>query len=233
MFIISMKSNFLIFQIDRQTYRITTIMNRYPAFLRPHHAKSTNSINCSSSSNNENDENSSIKHLIFRHISKAQQVSSSNNTKATMRGVLGEVGNMTLLDKPTISKPKVVQREQFTATIDGTTSIINGSPPAAPLSSSCISIVPMVVHQRENDTFTDNEDSDECIGRYSTTKFITVASEFDCDNGDSYNITAVSEYVVNVCRYWRELEQYTPIRQNFLLNRSEGKQSKYMKLVKL
>jgi hypothetical protein len=48
-------------------------------------------------------------------------------------------------------------------------------------------------------------------------------AEFDCDSGDLFNVTTVSEFVVDICKYWRELEQHTPIQQNFLLHRREGR----------
>jgi hypothetical protein len=190
-------------------------MNHYPAFLRPY-GKSSNSTSNSSSSNNENDENSSIKNLIFKHLSKAQQASlNNNNSKGTMRGILGEVGNVSLANKPVtsiITKPKIIQ--QSVTTIIETKSIINLPTPAPPpLSSSTI------VNKIEEINLND----DECITHESIAKLTKVPPEFDCDSGDSYNITTVSEYVVDICKYWRELEQRTSIRQNFLLNRNEGK----------
>ncbi len=88
-------------------------MSHYSAFLRPHNGKTTtNLIGNSSSSNNENDENSTIKNLIFKQISKVQQSSINPiGNKGTMRGILGEVGNMTLSNKPIISKPKIIQQQ--------------------------------------------------------------------------------------------------------------------------
>jgi len=204
-------------------------MNHYPAFLRPNHGKSSNS------NNNENDENSSIKNLIFKHLSKAQQASlnnnnnNSNNTKGTMRGILGEVGNMSLSNKSmtsTITKPKIIQQQQqqSVATIIETKSIITVSPPLT-------SIIPTIVDQIEEITLTDEKENDECIPHEAIAKLTKVPPEFDCDSGDSYNITTVSEYVVDICKYWRELEQCTSIRQNFLLNRNEGKQNKYINFI--
>jgi hypothetical protein len=192
-------------------------MNHYPAFLRPNHGKSTNSTSNSSSSNNENDENSTIKNLIFKHLSKVQQNSTNNNnTKGTMRGILGEVGNMTLSTKPIITKPKIVQQQQSVATIIESKSIINV--PA--------SLMPIVVNKMEEITL-----NDECISHEPIIKLTKVPSEFDCDSGDLHNITTVSDYVVDICIYWRDLEQHTSIRQNFLSNRNEGKEKKKARIV--
>ena len=170
-------------------------MNHYPAFLRP----------SGKSSNNENDENSSIKSLIFKHLSKAQQTSlNTTNSKGTMRGILGEVGNMSLANKPAtsmITKSKLIQ--QSIASIIETKTIVN-----APTSS--------LVTQMEEINL--NDDDDEFIS-----KLTIVPPEFDCDSGDALNITTVSDYVVEICKYWRELEQRTIVRQHFLLNRNEGK----------
>lgn len=175
-------------------------MNHYPAFLRPH-GKSSNS-------NNENDENSSIKNLIFKHLSKAQQAA-SNNANNNKRGILGEVGNMSLSNKPVasmITKPKIIQQ----ATIIETKSVA-----IAPSS-----IIPMIVTKIEEINLNSEKEknSDDRVEQSIT----NVPSEFDCDSGDSHNITTASEYVVDICKYWRELEQRTPIRPNFLLNRNEG-----------
>ncbi|CAF0903594.1 unnamed protein product [Rotaria sordida] len=203
-------------------------MNHYPAFLRSYNVKSTNSINnsSSSSSNNENDENSSIKSLIFKHLSKAQSSSlTNNNTKGTMRGILGEVGNMTLSNvqmTSIITKPKTLQQQSVTTIVE-TTSTITAPPPAPPpLQPSSISIIPIVVNKIEKVTLDDNNENDEYMLHEPITKLTKVPPEFDCDSSDSYNITTVSEYVVDICKYWRELEQLTPIRENFLLNRTEG-----------
>lgn len=194
-------------------------MNHYPAFLRPH-GKSSNS-------NNENDENSSIKNLIFKHLSKAQQAASNNN-KGTMRGILGEVGNMSLANKPVASmltKPKIIQ--QATATIIETKSITTApslpSLPPPPPPPSSTSMIPMIVNKIEeiNLNHEKEKNADDRIGQ-TTIKLSNVPAEFDCDSGDSYNITTAAEYVVDICKYWRELEQRTPIRPNFLLNRNEG-----------
>jgi hypothetical protein len=176
-------------------------MNHYPAFLRP----------SGKSSNNENDENSSIKSLIFKHLSKAPQAPlNTTNTKGTMRGILGEVGNMSLTNKPMtsmITKPKIIQ--QSITTIIETKSIVNVPTPAAPPPPPPSSII----NQMEDINLNDDE---------SIAKLTKVPPEFDCDSGDSFNITTVSEYVVDICKYWRELEQRTSIRQNFLFNRNEG-----------
>jgi hypothetical protein len=185
-------------------------MNHYPAFLRPHHGKSTNSTSTSSSSNNENDENSTIKNLIFKHLSKAQQSSTTNpnGNKGTMRGILGEVGNMTLSNKPIISKPKIIPQNSVSTIIESQ-SIISIPPPAPPPPSTITTIV-------------DNQ-IEEIILDDDFESLIEVPAEFDCDSSDLYNITTVSEFVVDICKYWRELEQCTPIRQNFLLHRREGR----------
>ena len=191
-------------------------MNHYPAFLRPH-GKSSNS-------NNENDENSSIKNLIFKHLSKAQQAASNNanSNKGTMRGILGEVGNMSLSNKPMasmITKPKIIQ--QATATIIETKSVAIA--PSLPPASSSSSIIPMIIHKIEEINLNSEKEKnfDDRVEQ-SMTKLTNVPSEFDCDSGDSHNITTASEYVVDICKYWRELEHRTPIRPNFLLNRNEG-----------
>jgi hypothetical protein len=207
-------------------------MNHYPAFLRPYHGKSTNSSSNSSSSNNENDENSTIKSLIFKHLSKPPQASlNNNNTKATMRGILGEVGNMSLSNKSMtsiITKPKLIQQQQSVATIIETKSIITVPPPAPP----SISIIPMIVNKIEEITLNDTQENSESMLHEPIAKLTKVPPEFDCDSGDSSNITTVSEYVVDICKYWRELEQRSSIRQNFLLNRNEGKQNKYTNSIK-
>lgn len=203
-------------------------MNHYPAFLRPNHGKSTNS----SSTNNENDENSSIKSLIFKHLSKAPQTALNNNnnnsntnSKGTMRGILGEVGNMSLSNKPMtsiITKPKIIQQQQSVATLIETKSIISVPLPAPPPSSS--TILPVVISKIEEISLNNNEhESDESILPEPIAKLTKVPPEFDCDSGDGHNITTASEYVVDICKYWRDLEQRTPIRQNFLLNRNDGK----------
>lgn len=207
-------------------------MNHYPAFMRPYNVKSTNSTNNSSSSNDENSENSSIKSLIFKHFSKVQQSSLNNNTKGTMRGILGEVGNVTLSNIPTtsmITKSKLVQQQQPVTSIVETTSLLTAPPPAPPPTS--ISIIPIVVNKIENINLNNEKESDACIVHTALEKLTKVPPEFDCDSGDSYNITTVSEYVVDICKYWRELEKLTPIRQHFLLNRVEGKHNECIYLV--
>ncbi|CAF2427231.1 unnamed protein product [Rotaria sp. Silwood2] len=203
-------------------------MNHYPAFLRSYNGKSTSSTSNSSSSNSENDENSSIKSLIFKHLSKVQQGSSNNNhnnnTKGTMRGILGEVGNMTLSNiqmTSIITKPKTLQQQSVTTIVEAT-STITAPPPAPPPQPPSTSIIPIVVNKIEKVTLDDDQENNEYMPHEPIAKLTKVPSEFDCDSGDSYNITTVSEYVVDICKYWRELEQLTPIRQNFLLNRTEG-----------
>jgi hypothetical protein len=178
-------------------------MSHYSAFLRPHHGKTTNSNGNSSSSNNENDENSTIKNLIFKHISKAPQ--SSINPNGTMRGILGEVGNMTLNNKPIISKPKIIQQQNLITTLTDSKSIIN-----IPTLSSTATIV--------------NNKIEEILLDEDVESLTEIPVEFDCDSGDLFNITTVSEFVVDICKYWRELEQRTPIRQNFLFHRREGRE---------
>jgi hypothetical protein len=181
-------------------------MSHYSAFLRPYNGKTTNSTSNSSSSNNENDENSTIKNLIFKQILKGQQSSTinSNGNKGTMRGILGEVGNMTLSNKPIISKPKIIQQQNSIATIIESQSIISMPPPAPP---------PTVVDNQIEEVIVDDDFQ----------SFTDIPAEYDCDSGDLYNIITVSELVVDICKYWRELEHHTPIRQNFLLHRLEGR----------
>jgi len=181
-------------------------MSHYPAFLRPHQGKT---IGNSSSTNNENDENSKIKNLIFKHISKAQQSSTINpsGNKGTMRGILGEVGNMTLANKPIISKPKIIQQQSNSvATILELQSMISIQPPPPPSTTNIVNQIEEIVVDDDFESLTE------------------IPIEFDCDSGDIFNITTVSELVVDICKYWRELEQHTPIRQNFLLQRREGRE---------
>ena len=172
-------------------------MNHYPAFLRPYHNKS-------STSNNENDENTSIKSLFFKHLSKAQQ------SKSTTRGILGDVGNNTSLANKTIltkQKTTIVETKSTTVSVQ----------PAA------IQIIPTIVEKIEEISLNDKQQEEEKETIEPPIAQLTqVPPEFDCDSGDSHNITTASEYVVDICKYWRELEQQTPIRPNFLLNRTEG-----------
>jgi hypothetical protein len=177
-------------------------MSHYSAFLRPHHGKTTNS----SSSNNENDENSTIKNLIFKHISKVPQSSINPDVnKGTMRGILGEVGNMTLTNKPIISKPKIIPQQNLITTLTDSKSVI-----IIPPLSSTATIV--------------NNKIEEILLDEDVESLTEIPIEFDCDSGDLFNITTVSEFVVDICKYWRELEQRTPIRQNFLFHRREGRE---------
>lgn len=172
-------------------------MSHYSALLRSHYTKTI-----VSSSNNENDENATRKNLICKQISsKIQQT--SNGNKGTMRGILGEVGNMTLSNKPIISKPKLFQQQTAIATIIETKSNVN-----VPLSTITT-----------KSTIVENEIEEIMIDDDSV---CDLKDEFDCDSADLHNITTVSEFVVDICKYWRELEQTTPIRQNFLLHRREG-----------
>lgn len=170
-------------------------MSHYPAFLRSSHVKT---IGHSSSANNENDENSTVKNLIGKHLIKAQQSSTlnPNGNKGTIRGILGEVGNMTLNNKPLITKPKIIQQQSnLIATI------------IEPLPTTTTTTANVANRIEEIDLESDTE----------------IPAEFDCDSGDLHNITTASEFVVDICKYWRELEQHTPIRQNFLLHRREGR----------
>ena len=190
-------------------------MNHYSAFLRSCNIRSTNSSS-SSSSNNENDENSSIRSILIKHLSKgSQQEKTSNNpSKGVTRGILGEVGNTALSTKSTVSvfvKPKIVQQQSVTTIIEAKS--------VAPLTASSI---PIVTKKFEHIVL--NEES-----KFSQTvsKVTEVPAELDCDSGDLHTITTAAEYVVDICKYWRELEQQTPIRQNFLLNRVEGTLNKY------
>ena len=179
-------------------------MSHYSALLRSHYTKT---IVSSSTNNNENDENATIKNLICKQISKVQQT--SNGSKGTMRGILGEVGNMTLSNKPMISKPKLIQQQTAIATIIESKSSISVLPPAPPPPAT------IVENEVEEIMIDDDDDDDDDLAFGSN-------DEFDCDSGDSHNITTVSEFVVDICKYWRELEQKTPIRQNFLAHRREG-----------
>ena len=187
-------------------------MSHYPAFLRSYHMKTTKSTVPNPSVNNENDENSTIKNLILKHVSKAGQQStiSFNGNKGTIRGILGEVGNMTLNSKTTVGKTKVVQQQNSIETWIESQSVIVVPPPAPPPPTSTA----VVINQIEEIVLDDDENEEQSL--------LDVPAEFDCDSADLFNITTASEYVVDICKYWRELEQQTPIRQNFLLNRNEG-----------
>ena len=181
-------------------------MNHYPAFLRPHLGKSTNQP--PAPSNNENDENSSIKARLLKHLTKTQQGSSnSNHGKGAVRGALGEVGN-----KPVLTESKAAQQP-----IVETKPALVVPPPA--------SILPMVINKIDAMTLDENDEMDESILAEPIAKLTQVPSKFDCDSADRCNTTTVAEYVVDICIYLRELEQQTPIRQNFLLNRNEGKET--------
>lgn len=177
-------------------------MNHYSAFLRPHQGKSTG--NASSSSNNENDENSSIKNLFLKHLTKSQQVSNTNNAKGPVRGILGEVGNTAL---SILNRPKLVQQPQSIATI------IEAKPTVIlPIQATAI---PIIIHKFEGIALNDEKETDRV-------ELIKVPGQFDCDSGDTHNIITAAEYVVDICQYWRELERQTPIRRHFLSNRAEG-----------
>ena len=186
-------------------------MSQYPALPRSYYAKVTKSIGTVPSSNNENDENATIKSLILKHVSKAQQASLNlNGHRGTMRDVLGEVGNMTLANKPLVTKLKAAPPQHSIATIVESQSVVSVPPPAPPPTTLWATVV---TDQVEEIILEDDEDE-------TTTD---VPAEFDCDSADVYNITTASEYVVDICTYWRELEQLTPIRANFLLHRCEGR----------
>lgn len=192
-------------------------MSHYSAFLRSYNTKITKA-----SVSNENDENSTIKNLILKHVSKGQQLSNQTNvSKGTIRGILGEVGNMTLNGKLTHSKSKFVQQQNGVETLIESQSIISAPPPApppAPLSSSSSVSTLSVINQIEEIVLDDDENEQQSL--------VDVPAEYDCDSADLLNITTASEYVVDICKYWRELEQHTLIRKNFLLNRNEGEYSK-------
>lgn len=191
-------------------------MSHYSAFLRSYHTKITKSSGTTSTiNNNETDENSTIKNLIMKHVTKGQQTANNVQTnKGTIRGILGEVGNTNQIAKPLISKPKIVQQKNSIETIIECQSIVSVPPPAPPPSVVNV-IAPLatavVINQIEEIVLDDEIPSSS-----------DVPAEFDCDSADIYNITTASEYVVDICKYWRELEQQTPIRANFLFNRTEG-----------
>ena len=167
-------------------------MNNYSAFIRSHHAKS--------SMNNENDENSSIKNLFLKHLSKSQQTTTTTTTavngKGTIRGILGELGNTA------VSKTKLVQQSVATIIETKSSSQLSAFVAAAP--------IPQVINKIEEIVLNDPKTNE-------------VPEEFDCDSGDTHNIITAAEYVVDICKYWRNLEEQTPIRPNFLLNRMEGR----------
>ncbi|CAF1172271.1 unnamed protein product [Adineta ricciae] len=170
-------------------------MNHYSAFLRPSHGKSTN---------NENDENSSIKNLFLKHLTKSQQNALTNNSgKGTTRGILSDVGNRQVPNKSTVIEQCVETKAILTV-------------PAQAAS------LPIIVSKIEEITLNDKQQKAEPVVYEPFTKLAQVPPEFDCDTVDQANIITASEYVVDICLYWRELEQKTPIRQNYLLNRAEG-----------
>lgn len=178
--------------------------------LRSHYTKT---ISSSTINNNENDENATIRNLICKQISKVQQTSTivqtNGSNKGTIRGILGEVGNMTLSNKPMISKPKLIQKQTAIATIIESKSIVSVPPPAPPPAATATKSI--VIENEIEEIIIDDDSVLE-----------TDNDEFDCDSADLFNITTVSEFVVDICKYWRELEQKTPIVQNFLLHRREG-----------
>jgi hypothetical protein len=188
-------------------------MSHYTALLRSYHAKATKS-GTNGPVNNENDENSTIKNLILKHVSKGQQA--CTNEQGTIRGILGEVGNMNLTNKPLISKPKIVQQQNSIETLIEYQSTVAIPPPAPP---PLVTTTITLAHQIEDIVL---DDDSEMI--------TDVPAEFDCDSADLYNITTASEYVLDICKYWRELEQRTPIRPNFLLHRTEGLISSFVGL---
>jgi hypothetical protein len=191
-------------------------MSHYPAILRSQLGKA---IGNSSSTNNETDENSTIKNLIYKHVSKVQLPSTTNSigNKGTMRGILGEVGNMSLSNKPIISKPKIIQQQTNSiAALIESQSIVNILPPAPPPPLTTTTNIAIQIEEIIVDDIDDDDDDD-------IESLIEIPAEFDCDSGDILNINTASEFVVDICKYWRELEQLTPIRQNFLLQRREGR----------
>ena len=188
-------------------------MNHYSAFLRPSQGKSTANA---SSSNNENDENSSIKNLFFKHLSKSQQSSSTSNAKGTVRGILGEVGNTALSNKSSallINRTKLVQQQSIAT-------IIEAKPTA--VAPSLATAIPIVIHRFDEIVLNDEKEVNRRASAELSSKLIQVPAQFDCDSGDTQNIITAAEYVVDICHYWRALEQQTPIRSNFLAHRAEG-----------
>lgn len=188
------------------------MMNHYSAFLRSCNIKSTNSS--SATNNNENDENSSIKNILLKHLSKGgQQVSTTSNaSKGLTRGILGELGNTAISNKPTVSvfvRSKCVQQENLNNIVEKNVRVT---------AVSLVNPIPSVTDQFEDIALDDEMNISSTFNVLSE-----VPAEFDCDSGDGHSITTASEYVVDICKYWRDLEQQTAIRPNFLVNRAEGK----------
>ena len=199
-------------------------MSHYSAFLRSYHTKTTKTSGTTSTINNETDENSSIKNLILKHVAKGQQASNNVQTaKGTIRGILGEVGNTNLTTKSLINKPKIVQQKNSIETIIECQSIISVPPPAPPPSTSSNAIVVPLFASTNNSTAVVINQIEEIVLDDEIPSSSDIPAEFDCDSADYLNITTASEYVVDICKYWRELEQQTLIRPNFLSNRPEGK----------
>lgn len=187
-------------------------MNHYSSFLRPHHGKSSNLTN------NENDENSSIKNLFFKHLSK--NVSTTTNVKGTNRGILGEVGNTALANASAtsiISKSKLLQQSTAMIIETKTTNVFASSSSSSTrfVSSNSSTTIPMMINRMEEILLNDDQSKETN----------EVPAQFDCDSGDTQNIITAAEYVVQICKYWRELEEQMPIRENFLINRPEGEEN--------
>ena len=154
------------------------------------------------------------KNFIFKHISKTKQTSMNTDGKqGIMRGILGEVGNMTFSSKPAISQSKVTQQHFDEKTVE-TQSINSILSLSASSSSPSSKITTNVANQLEEIIL----DDDFVIST-------EIPTEFDCDSSDLYNLMDVSEFVVDICKYWKKLERHTPIRQNFLVHRREGRSS--------
>ena len=94
-----------------------------------------------------------------------------------MRGILGEVGNVTLTSKPvasTINKPKTIQQQSIASIIESK-AIVTVPPPALP------STIPMMIHRMENITLDEGRESDESMSCEPLAKLTKVPPEFDCD----------------------------------------------------
>ena len=130
-------------------------------------------------------------------------MSNTNNAKAPVRGILGEVGNTAL---SILNRPKLVQQQSIATIIEAKPTVV------VPTLATAI---PIIIHKFEGIALNDEKETDRV-------ELIKVPAQFDCDSGDTHNIITAAEYVVDICRYWRELELQTPIRRNFLSNRAEG-----------
>ncbi|CAF0952497.1 unnamed protein product [Didymodactylos carnosus] len=194
------------------THTHQSIRMHHHVFFRPQKTNvSSSSSLLSETSNDEN--NSTIKSLIFKPLEKQQ------HSKVTMkeRGILGEVGNRTT--------------STTTITNKLTTLSINKKPPPTSLSKENLStknvtrvvVVEEEIEQKEevqqieqNNLPQQNETQEILI---ETTKVTDVPQEFDCDSSDSKILDTVYEYIYDICKYWRELEQKMPITPNYLQHR--------------